>query len=271
MNTFRWPLFSLVFLLLGCGGASSDHPPVSTNLPTRVSGKPLPEYGYQVVNSFPHDPRAFTQGLEFENGFLYESTGQKGQSSLRKVELTTGKVLHKIELDPQLFGEGMTIWKDEIVQLTYQEHLGLVYDRATFQPRRQFTYPGEGWGLTHNAEHLIMSNGTSELWFLDPKNYEIVRRLEVTANGQPVLDLNELEWVEGEVFANIWCKEIIARIDPHSGQVVGWIDLGGLRQADPAAEGNDVLNGIAYDARGKRLFVTGKHWARMYEIRLVPK
>jgi len=233
--------------------------------------KALPEYGFKVINSYPHDPNAFTQGLVFEDGFLYESTGQLGQSSLRKVELATGKVLHKLDLDALLFGEGMTIWKDEIVQLTYKNEIGFVYDKATFQPRRQFRYPGEGWGLTHNAEHLIMSNGTSELWFLDPKTYEIVRRLEVQANGQPVLDLNELEWVDGEVYANIWTRDIIARINPHTGQVAGWIDLAGLYKADQARGENDVLNGIAYDAQGQRLFVTGKNWPRLYEIRLVPK
>jgi glutaminyl-peptide cyclotransferase len=270
VSSIRIPLIFLALLLPACGDPTTERgaPP---RPPAEGPRQPIPEYGYKVLNAYPHDPKAFTQGLVFENGFLYESTGLEGESSLRKVELKTGRVVQRFDLDRHLFAEGMTIWKDEIVQLTYKTEIGFVYDKASFKERRRFRYPGEGWGLTHNGEHLIMSNGSAELWFLDPKTYEIVRRLVVKANGQPVQDLNELEWVEGEVYANIWYKDIIARIDPRSGQVVGWINLAGLYPGDRVRPEDHVLNGIAYDAEGKRLFVTGKNWPRLFEIRVVPK
>jgi glutaminyl-peptide cyclotransferase len=230
----------------------------------------IPRYTYRVVKTYPHDPQAFTQGLIFKDGFLYEGTGLKGQSSIRKVELTTGKVLMQTQLPADVFGEGITIWGDKVIGLTWTEQVGFVLDLQTLKLWRRFSYPGEGWGLTHNHRELIMSDGTAELRFLDPVSMRELRRLRVTANGQPLERLNELEWVNGEIFANVWQTDRIARIDPKTGRVVGWIDLTGLLSPSEQGRGRvDVLNGIAYDAKGKRLFVTGKLWPKVFEIELV--
>jgi glutaminyl-peptide cyclotransferase len=230
----------------------------------------IPRYTYRVVKTYPHDPQAFTQGLIFKDGFLYEGTGLKGQSSIRKVELATGKVLMQTPLPGDVFGEGITIWGNHVIGLTWTEQVGFVLDLQSFQLWRRFSYPGEGWGLTHNERELIMSDGTAELRFLDPVSMRELRRLRVTANGQPLERLNELEWVNGQIFANVWQTDRIARIDPKTGQVVGWIDLTGLLPAADQTSGRvDVLNGIAYDAKGKRLFVTGKLWPKLFEIELV--
>ncbi len=230
----------------------------------------LPIFGYEVVKAYPHDPRAFTQGLQYRDGFLYESTGLVGRSSLRKVELASGRILQQRDLPPPYFGEGITLWKNEIYWLTWRSQVGFVFDAETFAPKRQFLYAGEGWGLTHNGRHLIQSDGSSELRYLEPGTMKEIRRLQVTANGVPVDQLNELEWVEGEIFANLWQTDRIARIEPSSGRVTGWIELGGLLEshAGPMVRA-DVLNGIAYDAANKRLFVTGKLWPALFEIKLV--
>lgn len=226
---------------------------------------------YQVVRSFPHDPDAFTQGMIFQDGFLYEGTGLNGRSSIRKVELATGKVLRKRDLAPEFFGEGLTAWRGRLVQLTWQSQTGFVYDRASFRPLSHFSYPGEGWGLTHDGRRLILSDGTPQLRFLDPVTFAEQARVTVTDEGRPLPFLNELEHVRGEVYANIWPTNRIARIDPKTGKVKGWIDLTGLlNPADQGGRAVDVLNGIAYDARGDRLFVTGKLWPRLFEIKLVP-
>jgi len=191
---------------------------------------------------------------------------------VRKVRLETGEVVQRTELPPQLFGEGISDWGDRIIGLTWQTQVGFVLDMKTFEVQRQFSYPGEGWGLTHDEHELVMSDGTPALRFLDPKTLRETRRVRVTAAGEPVQQVNELEWVEGEVYANIWQSDRIARIDPKTGQVVGWIDLSGLLSVKDRLSGNpDVLNGIAYDPAGKRLFVTGKLWPRLFEIRLVRK
>ena len=237
---------------------------------SQVARPALPTYGYSVVRTFPHDSSAFTQGLEYVDGFLYEGTGLNGQSSIRKVKLETGEVIQRRGLASQYFGEGVTIWRSELFQLTWQSGVALTYDRQTFAPRQTFTYVGEGWGLTHDASGLIMSDGTDALRFLDPATFRERRRLRVTAVGQAVARLNELEYVNGEVFANVWQTDYVARIDPASGQVRGWIDLRGLLSARERAT-TDVLNGIAYDAARDRLFVTGKLWPKVFEIRLVPK
>jgi len=230
----------------------------------------LPMYGYQIVRVYPHDPKAFTQGLQYLDGALYEGTGQVGQSSIRKVELATGKVLQHHDVPPPHFGEGITVWKNDLIELTWQTHVAFVYDRATFQPRKQFTYPGEGWGLTQDATSLIMSDGSDELRILDPVTFAERRRLKVTAAGAPLRNLNELEYVKGEIFANVWQTEYIARIPPDTGKVSAYIDLRGL--LTPAERANtDVLNGIAYDAEHDRLFVTGKWWPKLFEIKLVKK
>ena len=227
-----------------------------------------PVYRYEIVKTFPHDPRAFTQGLAFADGYLYEGTGQKGESSLRRVKLENGEVVQIKRLEDQYFGEGIALVGDSIVQLTWQAGTGFVYDRKSFDRRRSFTYDGEGWGLTYDGTRLIMSDGSDALRFLDPKTFKESGRVQVKDGGRPVTQLNELEFVKGEVFANVWGSDRIARISPKTGQVTGWIDLRGLL-APHEATNVDVLNGIAYDAAGDRLFVTGKWWPKLFEIRVL--
>jgi glutaminyl-peptide cyclotransferase len=234
------------------------------------SGASLPVFGYTVVHSFPHDHDAFTQGLQFVDGVFYEGTGLEGRSSIRKVKIETGEVLKKRDVPPQYFGEGITVRGGELFQLTWQSNLGFVYDRQTFAPKRQFKYTGEGWGLTQDRTSLIMSDGTEFLRILDPATLAERRRLRVMAAGAPLKNLNELEYVKGEIFANVWQTDFIARIDPASGNVNGYIDLRGLLTARER-EGTDVLNGIAYDEANDRLFVTGKLWPRVFEIRITRK
>lgn len=228
-----------------------------------------PTSGFQVVRVFPHDAQAYTQGLVFADGVLYESTGKFGQSTLRKVQLETGKVLDSRALDRSLFGEGLTLWGDRLIQLTWKNKVGIVYDRQTLQELHQFPYAGEGWGLTHDGTHLIMSDGSATLTFLDPQTYQVVRRLLVRSQGRRVDQLNELEFVRGEVWANIWYKDYLARISPRTGEVTGWIDLRDLYPKRPDRDA--VLNGIAYDPERGRLFVTGKYWPKLYEIRLTTR
>ena len=234
-----------------------------------VQQKKAPVSGYRVVKVYPHDRQAFTQGLQYVDGVLYEGTGQNGQSGIRKVKLETGEVMQHQPLDAKYFGEGITVWNNTIVQLTWQSEIGFVYDKATFKQTKTFTYPGEGWGLTHDGARLIMSDGSAVIRFLDPASFKEIGRVTVRENGVPVKDLNELEYVKGEILANIWKTARLARISPKTGDVVGWVDLSGL--LDPReAVGTDVLNGIAYDAAGDRLFVTGKWWPKLFEIKLVP-
>jgi glutaminyl-peptide cyclotransferase len=226
-----------------------------------------PVYGYTVVNSFPHDPQAFTQGLIVRDGVLYESTGLNGQSSLRKVRLETGEVLQRISVDGRYFAEGMTDWGNRLIQLTYTTKIGFVYDLSTFALQRTFDYSGQGWGLTHDRRRLIMSDGTSALRFLDPETLRETGRVTVKDGDKPIENLNELEWVKGEVFANVWLTNRIAIVAPESGRVTAWLDLSNIR--GPVRSGtDDVLNGIAYDAARDRLFVTGKLWPRLFEIRI---
>ncbi len=228
-------------------------------------------YVAHVVREYPHDPAAYTQGLIFVDGQLYEGTGKKGQSTLRRVDLQTGKVQQQISLDRRIFGEGIAAWEDTIVQLTWQANVGMVYDRKTFELRQKFRYSGEGWGITHDGRHLIVSDGTSTLRFLDPKSFKVVRRLTVRSGGSRIRHLNELEFVEGEIFANVWYKDYILRISPNSGEVTGYLDLSRLWPQNQRPDKEAVLNGIAYDEVGQRLFVTGKNWPRLYEIRLLPQ
>jgi glutamine cyclotransferase len=237
----------------------------------RVSGTQAvtAAYSYRVVTTYPHDSRAYTQGLIFRDGFLYESTGLNGRSTLRKVRLETGEVLQEHRLDPKYFGEGLTDFGSRLIQLTWQTNVGFVYDLQTFKPIGQFNYPGEGWGITQDGKRLIMSDGDArgELRFLDPATLKELGRLTVRDQGRPVSNLNELEFVKGEILANIYQTERVARIDPASGRVTGWIDLTGLLGAAERL-GTDVLNGIAYDAARDRLFVTGKLWPRLFEIQI---
>ena len=237
--------------------------------PSRVSR--LPEYTFRIVRSFPHDSNAFTQGLAYYDGFLYESTGLKGHSSLRKVRLETVEVIQRVDLPSELFGEGITLLKNQVIQLTWQSHTGFVYRLSDFRMLRQFSYSGEGWGLATDGRQIFMSDGTSEIRVLDPVTLAEKRRFTVHDGNKSVKELNELEFIDGELFANVWQTDRIARISPQNGDVVGWIDLRGLLspvyQLGPGA----VLNGIAYDSLGKRLFVTGKLWPKIFEIQLVHK
>lgn len=223
---------------------------------------------FEVVRSYPHDRRAWTQGLFFEDGRLFEGTGKRGRSTLREVDLASGKVMRSVRLADNLFGEGATSWQDHIVQLTWRAGIGFVYDRDSFERLATFRYPTEGWGITHDGTHLVMSDGSAVLRFWDPETFAEVRRIEVHADDGQVTRLNELEYVDGEIYANVWQTDRIARISPVDGRVLGWIDLTGLLIGEDR-KGADVLNGIAYDADGDRLFVTGKHWPKLFEIKLV--
>ena len=232
-----------------------------------LNDKAIPvSYTYNVVNFYPHDPNAFTQGLVVEEGVLYEGTGLYGKSTLRRVELETGEVRQLYSLPSDLFGEGITIFEDKIIQLTWQSQKGFVYDKQSFDLLQEFSYPTEGWGITTDGTQLIMSDGTANLYFLNPETFEKIGQVEVH-DTEPVTNLNELEYINGEVYANIWREDKIAVIDPHTGQVTGWIDLTGIYTPE-SSDTNDVLNGIAYDAESDRLFVTGKRWSQLFQVKL---
>ncbi len=243
---------------------------IHTYLPAAFANYAIPPvYTYTIVHTYPHDMNAFTQGLVFTDGILYEGTGLYGHSSLRKVELETGNVLQIYRLPEQYFGEGITVYDDQIFQLTWKAHTGFVYAKDTFLYLETFNYPTEGWGITHDGERLIMSDGTATLHFLDPETREEIGQVEVRDNDGPVVRLNELEYIHGEVYANVWQTDWIARIDPQTGQVLGWINLEGLLSHVDLSQPVDVLNGIAYDTEGDRLFVTGKLWPALFEIELI--
>jgi len=230
----------------------------------------VPIDSYEVVHVYPHDPNAFTQGLIYVDGHLYESTGRSGQSSVRRVEVESGRVLEKHDLPSEYFGEGLTDWGSSLVQLTWTSGKAFVYDRSSFQLLRTLGYQGEGWGLAHDEKSLILSDGSPTLRFLDPETFGVIRRLDVIdEHGRPVENLNELEFIRGEIFANIWHQDRIARISPQTGRVLGWVDMSGLREQAGASEPEAVLNGIAYDAKTGRIFVTGKLWPRLFEIKIV--
>ncbi len=226
-----------------------------------------PVYHYTIVHAYPHDPDAFTEGLEYRDGFVYESTGLNGRSSIRKVKIETGEILQQKNLSKDYFGEGITFWKDVVFELTWTSEIAFVYDAKTFAGKTSFNYAGEGWALTHNADGLIMSDGSSQLRFIDPATFKERRRLTVTDGGVPIKYLNELEWIKGEIFANVYTTDYIARINPSDGHVSGWIDIRGMLPHQN--DGNTVPNGIAYDAQRDRLFVTGKLWPKLFEIRVV--
>ena len=295
-RTVLAPIIVTAFLVTGCGLFGADEPtpapvptqtatpiptqkPASTPLPTATippqstatttSTVGVPLYTYQVVNILPHDPTAFTQGLVFENGLFYEGTGLKGRSSLRRVDVQSGQVQQQHDLASEFFGEGIALWDDRIIQLTWQENVAFVYDKATFTEQGRLSYPTEGWGLTHDGQKLIMSDGSDTLFFRDPETFEEIGRVQVLYQGQPVFKLNELEFIGGEVYANIWQTNYIVRINPASGQVVGVIDLTGILDNVPLMQPADVLNGIAYDPASDRLFVTGKLWPAVFEIDLL--
>lgn len=233
-----------------------------------VPAGPAPVCAYTVVQAYPHDRGAFTEGLVFVDGGFYESTGLNGASTLRRVALATGQVQQQVKLSGQYFGEGAAVFGDRIYQLTWQSGLGFVYDRAKLTQTQTFTYTTEGWGLTHDGRRLIMSDGTPTLYFRDPQTLAVTGQVTVTDNGTPVSQLNELEYINGLVYANVWQTDRLARIDPATGRVLSWIDLTGLLPAADRAQPVDVLNGIAYDAAADRLFVTGKWWPKLFEITL---
>lgn len=236
-----------------------------------VTDPPIREFGYEVVKTFPHDREAFTQGLLYRDGFLFESTGLNGRSSVRKVVLETGAVVQQRSVAAEYFAEGLVDWDNRLIQLTWRSKVGFVYDLATFEPRKTFNYDGEGWGLARDATRIIMSDGSATLRFLDPQTLAETGQLQVTYEGKPLPQLNELEVVNGEIYANVWPTDFIAIIDPDTGRTTGRINLTGLLPAASRTHPVDVLNGIAYDAKGDRLFVTGKLWPTLFEIRLTPK
>lgn len=281
--------FFIVFIFLSlasCNGSSSNsnnssnkpNTNVSNTTPKTNSG-PVPVYSYDIVKTYPHDGKAFTQGLVFYNGVFYEGTGgskARGDdffSSLRKVEIETGKVLQKSDLAPDYFGEGITIFNDKIYQITWQEHTAFVYDLNSFNLLQKFSYSGEGWGLTHDDKSLIMSDGTHVIRFINPETFETTRTIAVLdEKGKPIVRLNELEYIKGEIWANIWEEGWIARIDPANGKLLGRIDLEKFAKDEMDKDENaDVLNGIAYDEATDRIFITGKKWKKLFEIKLKDK
>ena len=258
-------------LAVACGASSSPAPEAQAARPaiTTQAAPRVEQYGYRIIRSHPHDPAAFTQGLTIAEGQLYEGTGLYGQSSLRRVDLATGGVLQQIALDSTYFGEGIAVVGDRIVQLTYQTNIGFVYDRKTFAKLKEFTYRGEGWGLTYDGQRLIMSDGSDTLRFWHPETLEEVGRLRVRDGDVAIDRINELEFVDGAIYANIWQEDRIARIDPESGRVTAWIDMSNLLTATERSRGVDVLNGIAHDPRSGHFLITGKLWPWVFEVEFV--
>ena len=254
-------LFTVLLLIPGLAGQSSKKSPP----------KSVPEYTYKVVNTFPHDPNAYTQGFVYQERFFYEGTGLNGRSSLRKVRVDSGEVVQQLDLPSEYFGEGIAVLGGKIFQLTWKSETAFVYDEKTFRRLSQFSYPGEGWGLTTDGRDLYLSDGTAEIRVLDPATFKEKRRIKVHDGSTPVTELNELEVVGPEIFANVWQTDRIARISPQTGKVLGWIDLSEILSPVYRRDRDAVLNGIAYDPKGRRLFVTGKLWPNVFQIQLIPK
>jgi glutaminyl-peptide cyclotransferase len=289
-TTKRVAIFAILTSLVLAGGAAAFYylgvprsaplltsstatPPETTQDTTNsISASPAPVYGYKVIDVYPHDTNAFTEGLVYYNGFLYESTGLYGSSSLRRVDVDTGQVLQIYNLSSRYFGEGMTIFDNEIVQLTWQNDTGFVYGLNSFAPLQNFSYPDEGWGLTNNGSQLIMSDGSADLYFLNPQTFQRTGEITVHDGTTPIESLNSLAYINGSVFANVWPTSRIAVINPGTGQVTAWIDLTGIENLEGCRCNveNDVLNGIAYDAQDNRLFITGKMWPSVFQIQIVP-
>ncbi|MBL0241100.1 MAG: glutaminyl-peptide cyclotransferase [Chloracidobacterium sp.] len=277
-----------VSLSLACGGAANTAKPnVNTNTNTKTVSTALPVYGYEIVKAYPHDPKAFREGLFYYNGFLYESTGEERRSSIRKVELETGKIVQKFDLPPEDFGEGIVLLNGKIYMLTWRQGLGRVFDANDLKLLKEFSYSGEGWGMTTDGTDIFMTDSTHVMRVVDPETFKPKRMLSVMReDGKPLMQINELEYIKGEIWANVWHSEqsnilgkpnYIARIDPATGKLLGWIDLAGISPDDqprsndpydPKAE--NTLNGIAYDAEKDRIFVTGKNWKKLYEIKITP-
>ncbi|HVF47745.1 MAG TPA: glutaminyl-peptide cyclotransferase [Pyrinomonadaceae bacterium] len=272
-------VFFWVMAAIGCSGSGANS--ARPNVSSPAKSLPLPVSGYEIVKTYPHDPEAYTQGLLFHNGFLYESTGREGYSSVRKVDIETGKVLQKFDLPRDSFGEGMALFGDKLYQLTWREGLARVFNLEDFKLLREFNYQGEGWGLTTDGTHLFMTDRTHVMRVLNPETFRSVRMIAVMReDGKPLMNINELEYIKGEIWANIWHSEDpavlgkpnhIARIDPASGKLLGWINLDGISPDDIKRDPeNNTLNGIAYDAAGDRIFVTGKKWRKLFEIKIKP-
>jgi len=263
----RLSLILVILLSLTCVHCNSG---ASTNTPSNAPAEnAVPaKLGYQVVNIWPHDPNAFTQGLVFLDGKMIESTGQEGRSSLRNIDLQTGKILKKVDVPEPFFAEGIALLNNKIYQLTWQHQLGFIYDAQSFEKIGQFNYNGEGWGLTTDGHSLILSDGSSRIRFLEPDSFRVTKTIAVMDGKLPVDQLNELEFVNGEIYANIWHEDRIAAINPQTGRVTAWIDLAGLLQPGDVEDPEAVLNGIAYDQSSSRLFVTGKLWPRLFEIKI---
>lgn len=260
----------ILFLALLAGFVCTTPMLAAQDDPSPFDSASIPIYSYKIVQTYHHDPSAFTQGLVYDGGVLYEGTGEYGQSTLRRVRLEDGSVLQQTKLASSLFGEGVAVWMDRLIQLTWQSGLGLVYGKENLTEIGRFSYRTEGWGLTSDGRQLIMSDGTETLHFLDPETYRERGQMPVKYNGTPVVGLNELEYINGRIYANLWPTSWIAIISPETGDVVGAVDLGGILPKRDA-RGVDVLNGIAYDAEGDRLFVTGKLWPKLFRIELVPR
>ena len=249
----------------------SKDTPAASQSSTAPQSAHVVEFGYELVRSMPHDKRAFTQGFVMDGGFFYESDGGYGTSSLRRIVPLAGQSLNKIDLPQSIFAEGLTMLDGKLYMITWKTEKGFIYDPTTLKQVGEFAYAGEGWGLTNDGKSLVLSDGTNRIRFIDPKTFAVTRTIDVTLDGKPLAQLNELEWVKGEIYANVWHENFIVRIDPGSGRVTGKVDLTGIMTPAPNADIEDVLNGIAYDAASDRLFVTGKRWTRVYEIKLVKK
>lgn len=256
----------LIFLLLRPGPPAQPNTSSNSNQNTVVAR--AQQVSYEVVSSYPHDPTSFTQGLLWHDGSLYEGTGLEGQSKLRRLEFPSGKVLKEINLSSEYFGEGLALVDNRLIQLTWKSHRGFVYDLDSFKRLQEFAYDTEGWGLTYDGSNLILSDGSSNLFYLDPQTFKPIKKLAVTMNGQPLTEINELEFIEGEIWSNVWQTDLIVRIDPSTGRVTSFLNLKGILAPSDKTGREDVLNGIAYDAEKKRIFITGKLWPRIFEIRV---
>lgn len=280
-DTMRSTRFFILFILItsiaaqSCGDSNDTKEPAE-NEPAKVAVEMTPAIPYQIVNEFPHDKGAFTEGLQYVNGHLYESTGEYGSSDIRKTDVKTGKVLQTQNLDKKYFGEGLTVLNGKIYQLTYKEKTGFVYDAATFKQLQTFSFTSaEGWGMTNDGKNLVYSDGTNVLHFIDPATFQEVKKIEVNDPYGPVLYINELEFIKGSIYANQWQTDFIYKIDPATGKVIGKVDLRTLRErtgippsGTSGEDGPEVMNGIAYDAEGNRIFITGKYWPKLFEIKL---
>lgn len=279
MRAFFLSILALVSF--GCGAEPTPNKNVNISNSTAKPASSVPTFTYEVVNTYQHDPKAFTQGLIYFGGMLYESTGQYDESTIRKVDLRSGKVVQQVQLGDDFFGEGATVFRDKLYQLTWREGTAFVYTLPDLKPEKEIRYSGEGWGLANDGTNLIMSDGTHVIRFVDPETFKTVRTVTVNReDGRPLMQINELEYVKGEIWANIWHSENpqtlgrpnhIARIDPASGKLLGWIDLSGISPEDQRRDSENTLNGIAYDEAGDRIFVTGKNWSKLYEIMIKPK